>query len=612
MYALPQELPGTKWRLLSLLGAGGHAEVYLAEHIELEHRMAVKVLQARHSAREELISRLRQEARILAKLRDHPGIAAVHDFGKSTDGRAFFVMDHVQGRSLRQAINERGHAFSVEEAASIVAECAEGLHAAHEQGVIHRDIKPENVMLTTSGHVKLLDFGIAKAMQEIGYSGTQTANGFVLGTPHYMAPEQAMARPVSAATDVYALGCCLFELVTGAKVYDGEPMAVIYSHTKDPVPTLGERLGREAPRELELIVARLLAKDPRERFATSLLLAQHLRHFLAMRPPWTSDLVAQQVAQRSYVTPANTPANYAAPEPTGNVIAPPTARATPNVPSEAYPTGNPPRNSAFGDGNSATSTTALPAARLPAPSPPPTPSPSHASELGMMPTEMLPAVTGDRFSAPSAAASPSLATATPIQVPVRGGLVTGETQPIAVSKRSWAFVFLGAAVIIGLLVSSSVLVVVLRGDRNASTATTTSGTTNTTTVTSVTTATNAPTSTEVAAPVKIADVPSAIVDAGSDASTDTGPKPKPTTTANSTATPKGPYESALASFNAGDLATAESEARKAGNGPTARLLLAQILEREGKTGQAHAIYEDILRSNPQMTAALEGLKRTGG
>src|SRR5438067_11902737 len=149
---LPRDLPGTKWRLCPRLGSGGYADVYAAEHVELEHRVAVKLLHARFSNEQQIVLRLRQEARMMAKLRHHPTIVRVEDFGRSEDGRTYITMDLVEGKTLRQVIAERGR-LSFDEAATMGVELAEGLHVAHLAGIIHRDVKPENMMVGADGRM---------------------------------------------------------------------------------------------------------------------------------------------------------------------------------------------------------------------------------------------------------------------------------------------------------------------------------------------------------------------------------------------------------------------------------------------------------------------------
>ena len=263
-----EPLPGTPYRLLHLLGEGAHGRVYLGEHVELGTRVVVKLIQQKYAARSEVVGRLRREARILARI-SHKALTEIRDLGTATDGRTFFVMNWVEGVSLREALRTRG-SLPIVEAGPLLIEALGGLQAAHEQGIIHRDLKPENFLLTSTGNLKILDFGIAKVIQETEGTGTRTANGMVLGTPRYMPPEQAKGSPLSPATDVYNMGLVLFELIAGTPAFDGETAQdLIYAHVQNPPPTLSARLQVEVDAELESVIARSLQKEPSARFTTA-------------------------------------------------------------------------------------------------------------------------------------------------------------------------------------------------------------------------------------------------------------------------------------------------------------------------------------------------------
>ncbi len=619
MYPLPHQLPGTQWRLVSLLGTGGHAEVYLAEHVELEHRVAVKLIQAKHSARSELIVRLRQEARILAKLRDCPTIVAVHDFGKSDDGRAYFVMDHVAGRSLRQTMNHRRRAFGIDEACTIAAEAADGLHVAHEGGIVHRDIKPENVMLSGEGRVKLVDFGVAKAMQESGLTGTHTAGGFVVGTPHYMAREQAMARPVSAQTDLYALGCVLFELITASKVFEGEPIDVIRAHARETPPTLAERLGRAVPHELETIVRGLLAKDLDRRFRKGVDVAEQLRRFLRLRPPGSTPRL---VSRAPVSTNERTEIDTAFSRPT---VRTPNRAANP-TPREAEPTTRSVPAASLVVGVATTERCARVEATTPV-APLPTEmvralhdvddwcnSDTPVSPATSLMAEGITRVSGEGDAA-KASHTPPRTQAKDVTERVvdahRAALPPDDATIVyRPPQRRGAVLFLGGALAVGLCVAATVLVSVLTTGMAHDTV----AGANAHRSPSIVVPPTAPSTSSDSAP--IAAVMSSTVTATPPTMPTkplTSPKPTAVVTAAAPASEaSGTYANALQAYQSGDYQTAESDARKAGGGKAARLLLAQILEREGKTTTAHGIYEEILLSDPSMTAALEGLKRTGG
>jgi len=274
-----QRLEGTPYKLHQLLGAGAHGEVYLGEHVALGKRVVIKLIRMALISRADIVVRFRREARVLVGI-EHPAIIEPTDLGETNDGRTFFVMGYVEGTSLREVLRQRVR-LPIREACLLMAETADGLHAAHQQGVIHRDIKPENLLLTAKGKMKVLDFGIAKAMQEAGATGTQTANGFVLGTPRYMPPEQAKGETLSGATDLYGLTCVLFELIAGVPFAEGDsPQLLIKQHAFDPAPTLHQRTGRTHPPELEAFIAKGVQKDPRHRFTSGAEYAEALRQLV--------------------------------------------------------------------------------------------------------------------------------------------------------------------------------------------------------------------------------------------------------------------------------------------------------------------------------------------
>jgi predicted ATPase/tRNA A-37 threonylcarbamoyl transferase component Bud32 len=253
-------LAGTRYAILGRLGSGATGEVFLATHTTLDKRLAIKVLRRELAGDSDLLDRMRAEARLLARI-SHPAIVAVHDMALTTDGRPFFVMDYIPGESLLEILRKRGRLDPVE-ACELVVELLQGLAVAHAHGVIHRDVKPANVLVTPDGHVRLVDFGVAKAFDAV----SDAAHDAVVGTPRYMAPEQALGEPVDAPADLYAVGCVLFELVTGSSPFHAESMEdLLTMHVSDTPPTRSERLGAPVDPELEAIVARSLTKLPADR-----------------------------------------------------------------------------------------------------------------------------------------------------------------------------------------------------------------------------------------------------------------------------------------------------------------------------------------------------------
>jgi serine/threonine-protein kinase len=207
-------------------------EVYKARDTKLGREVAIKVLPEAFAENKERLARFEREARLLASL-NHPNIATLFDL-QEHDGTHFLVLEFVPGETLAERI-KRGP-IPVDEALLLFKQIAEGLEAAHEKGIIHRDLKPANIKVTPEGNVKVLDFGLAKAMEpevlaaDSSQSPTltkDTALGAIMGTAAYMSPEQARGRPVDKQTDIWAFGCCLYEALTGRKVFDGESVTYI-------------------------------------------------------------------------------------------------------------------------------------------------------------------------------------------------------------------------------------------------------------------------------------------------------------------------------------------------------------------------------------------------
>jgi serine/threonine-protein kinase len=245
---------GGRYALLSVLGAGGMATVYRARDEVLGREVAVKVLSPQYAADPGFLARFEREARHVAAL-SHPRIVTVFDCG--IEGTApFIVMELAEGPTLWQVLDE-ARVLPADQAAGIAAAVCEALQAAHAAGLVHRDIKPANIVLS-GGQVKVLDFGIARA----GDPGGATRTGTVLGTAAYLSPEQAAGRPAGTQADLYALGCVLFEMLTGAPPFTGDSeVAIAYRHVhEDPGPPSARRPG--LPARLDEITAALLAKDP--------------------------------------------------------------------------------------------------------------------------------------------------------------------------------------------------------------------------------------------------------------------------------------------------------------------------------------------------------------
>jgi len=259
-----------RYTLRDLLGQGGMATVHLADDTVLDRPVAIKTMLGEMSREPSFRERFRREAQAVARL-NHANIVQVHDSGEdlNEDGVLvpFIVMEYVEGSTLssvlRKDIAEHG-AMPTDRALRITGEVLAALAASHEQGLVHRDIKPANVMVTPRGVVKVMDFGIARAMQSGVTSMTQT--GMVVGTPQYLSPEQALGRSVDARSDLYSVGCLLFELLTGRLPFESESaLGMAYQHVQE-TPPAPSSFNAAVPPGVDALVARALRKDPAHRF----------------------------------------------------------------------------------------------------------------------------------------------------------------------------------------------------------------------------------------------------------------------------------------------------------------------------------------------------------
>lgn len=249
---------GDRYRLTARIGAGGMASIYRARDLTLERDVAVKVLHAHLADEPPVLARFRTEAQHAAALA-HPHVVSVFDQGG--DEQPFIVMEFVDGPSLRELLRRRGR-VSPPEALALLDPVCRALHRAHSLGMVHRDIKPENVLITGDGVVKVADFGIARAIE--GSNHTQT--GALVGSVHYLAPELVDDQPATAASDQYAVGVLLFELLTGRKALPAEsPVAVALRHAREPVPAASE-YASDVPAALDDVIARACALDPEDRY----------------------------------------------------------------------------------------------------------------------------------------------------------------------------------------------------------------------------------------------------------------------------------------------------------------------------------------------------------
>ena len=259
-----EELLGGRYRLGKKLGEGGMGEVFEAEHEGIGKRVAVKVLHRGYGKSKDVVARFKREARAASRI-DHKGITDVTDFGVTDDNRLYFVMELLQGRLLSQAL-ERSGALSLTEAVDIGLQLCSAMTAAHEAGLVHRDLKPENIILVPrsggSEQVKILDFGIAKELGPSGGEEMLTRPGTTLGTPEYMAPEQAAGQPADARSDVYAVGVLLYEILCGEPPHTGTTAKeVLLKKLQEPIqPIDTRRVG--IPEALSAVLMRCLSASP--------------------------------------------------------------------------------------------------------------------------------------------------------------------------------------------------------------------------------------------------------------------------------------------------------------------------------------------------------------
>ncbi|MCJ7441619.1 MAG: serine/threonine protein kinase, partial [Thermoanaerobaculaceae bacterium] len=260
------------YEIVALVGAGGMGEVYRARDPRLGREVAIKVLPAEFASDPERLRRFELEAHAVAAL-SHPNVLAVYDVG-THEGSPYLVTELLEGETLRERL--RTGDLTVRRAVEFAVQVAQGLAAAHEKGIIHRDLKPANVFVTKDGHVKILDFGIAKLapqrLAEPGQAATVvevTETGTALGTVGYMSPEQVRGQSVDHRTDIFSFGCVLYELLSGRRAFSGDTAADTISAilAKDPLPLIGPR--SEVPVALQGIVNRCLEKNPDDRFQST-------------------------------------------------------------------------------------------------------------------------------------------------------------------------------------------------------------------------------------------------------------------------------------------------------------------------------------------------------
>jgi serine/threonine-protein kinase len=250
-----------RYRIQRKLGAGGMADVYLAEDQELGRRVAIKILNSRHGNDDQFIERFRREAKNAAAL-NHPNIVSIYDRGEAED-TYYIAMEFLDGRTLKELIVSRG-AAPINVAIEYARQILSALRFAHRHGIVHRDIKPHNVLVDGEGRVKVTDFGIARAG-----TSQMTETGSIVGTAQYLSPEQARGTEVDPRSDLYSLGVVLYELLTGKTPFDGEtPVEIAMKHLSN-TPKPPSKLRGDIPPELDMVVLRALAKNPDDRYQSA-------------------------------------------------------------------------------------------------------------------------------------------------------------------------------------------------------------------------------------------------------------------------------------------------------------------------------------------------------
>jgi serine/threonine protein kinase len=270
--AKQQEILSERWEILELLGQGGMAAVYKARHRILNKFVAVKFLLPHLASNPVVLRRFQQEGLAASRL-NHQNVITVHDCGVTDDGRVYLIMDFLDGKSLAEIVDDNGP-LAGDGAVDLFMEIAKGLQHAHAHGILHRDLKPSNVMFAKGAdgieHAKIVDFGIAKVVQDDGKEGIQhlTKTGECFGSPLYMSPEQCLGKQVDVRSDIYSLGCMMYELLTGAPPLIGSnSLETMHMHvSQDPARIVASQASDSILKRLDVVVERALAKNPQDRY----------------------------------------------------------------------------------------------------------------------------------------------------------------------------------------------------------------------------------------------------------------------------------------------------------------------------------------------------------
>jgi serine/threonine-protein kinase len=269
-----------RYHITRKLGEGGMGQVYLAEHVKMGRQCAIKILTPGTMSDPDAISRFNREAANASRI-SHPNVCAIYDFGETSDGLIYLAMEFIEGRSLTDLLKE-SNTIPLARAATMIQQCAEALQVAHELGIVHRDLKPDNIMVVTArgkDTVKVVDFGIAKAIGGDGGAQKVTKTGFVVGTPEYMSPEQLSGDPVDGRSDLYSLGLVFYRMLTGASPFPAESQqeTMIKRLTDDPLPLATARPDVAFPPALQRCMDRALARSPDDRYVSAADFARDVR-----------------------------------------------------------------------------------------------------------------------------------------------------------------------------------------------------------------------------------------------------------------------------------------------------------------------------------------------
>jgi serine/threonine protein kinase len=274
-----KKILGERYELGAMIGTGGMADVYLAQDVRLNRQVAIKILRSDLARDPSFVTRFNKEALSVAAL-NHPGIVSVYDSGKEdspSGAMPYIVMEYVEGKTLREIVN-KGERFALNRAVEIAEGILVALQYSHKNGIIHRDIKPGNIMITDNGDVKVMDFGIARALADTGATMTSTWN--IIGTAQYLSPEQATGTQADARSDLYSVGCLLYELLAGRPPFTGDtPVAIAYQHVSAPLIPITE-IQESLDPALNAFFSIALAKDANERYQSANAMLKDLKKLI--------------------------------------------------------------------------------------------------------------------------------------------------------------------------------------------------------------------------------------------------------------------------------------------------------------------------------------------